>query len=153
PWDFRSADADYAPHIAGLLAGTAGLDVPDDLRGRVLTALAGSAAEERLLAPPPAPAISAALAEIGADTLVYLLPSADGQPGRAVLMPASGNTGDAPRGPLQIPLPELRARASGPLREYAKASAAVLSGPVGTAEAADAGNGTGQADPPPEPGV
>jgi CHAT domain len=146
PWDKGPADVGYAAHIADMVAGTAALEVPDDLRGRVIAALAGSAEEDRLLAPPTAADIAAALAHIDADSLVYLLPSADSEPGRAVLVPAANLAG---QGPQQINLPELRAGAGSALREYVEASAAVLSGPVGTTGASDAGDSVRQQGPAP----
>jgi hypothetical protein len=148
PWDKGPAAAGYASDIAAMLSGTAALEVPDDLRERAVTALAGSAEEDRLLAPPSAAVIAAALTRTGADALVYLLPSADGRPGRAVLVPADSHAG---QGPQQVTLPELRAGASGALRVYTEASAAVLSGPVVAAGTPAPGAGTGQAGLKPAP--
>jgi CHAT domain len=139
PWDKGPADAGYATDIADMLTGGAALEVPDDLRGRVMAALAGSAEEARLLAPPTAADIAAALARIDADTLVYLLPATDNQPGRAVLVPSANHAG---LGPQQIMLPELRVEAGSAVRDYVETSAAVLAGVVRAAATSDT-SGTG----------
>lgn len=86
PWDAGPAGA---AHGEGLLAAAGQLPVPDELRSRVLTALAGQGTE-RLLAPPSAAEIGTALAETGADVLAYLVPPGTGQAGCALLVPAAG---------------------------------------------------------------
>ena len=76
----------------GGLAG-GGYDEPpqdDDLRYRAMLALEGTAAEGRLLSPPTAAGIAAALRSAGADALVYLLPQDDSGPGTAVLIDQAG---------------------------------------------------------------
>ncbi len=113
-----------AEHLPGLLAG-AGLDVPDDLRAKVFAALAGSPAEQILLAPPSPGELAVALKETGADALVYLLGFSGGQPGRAVVLTAAGLTAADAAAPVQIPLPPQR----GPedkVQAYAAAYTALL---------------------------
>ena len=87
PWD---AAIPGSAHLPGLLSGAAGLGIPDDLRARALSALAGLSAELSLLAPPSPADLAMALAETGADALIYLLGPGDGTPGRAVIVPAPG---------------------------------------------------------------
>jgi tetratricopeptide (TPR) repeat protein len=121
PWDVGVPGAGYLP---GLLAGTTALLTPDDLRVRVFAALAGSATEERLVRPPAPAEIAAALAETGADALVYLLAPGDG---RAVLVPAAGRTAAAL---AEIPLAAPRGAMESLLGEYAAASAAIVARPA-----------------------
>jgi tetratricopeptide (TPR) repeat protein len=120
PWDAGLSGTDY---VGRLLAGDVPLEVPDDLRARVLTALGGSAGE-KLRSPPSRAQIAAALARTGSDALVYLLEPAGDQPGCAILIPA----GDLAVGarPQVLPLPRLRSSA-GAISSYAAAYAGVLS--------------------------
>ena len=120
PWDVGVPGAERLP---GLLAG-AGLDMPGDLRAKVFAALAGSATEEDLLAPPSPGELAVALRETGADALVYLLGFSDGQPGRAVVLTAAGLTA-ADAAPVQIPLPPQRG-AGDQVQAYAAAYSALL---------------------------
>jgi hypothetical protein len=69
---------------------------PVGLRYRVLALLEGTEEERRLLSPPSSAAISAALTEIGADALVYLVPAAGDQPGHALHIGADGHVGAVP---------------------------------------------------------
>src|ERR1022692_166801 len=85
PWDTGLHGADQA---AGLLGGIAHLELPNDLRARALAALAGPAMD-RLLAPPGVGRIRLALAQTGADALVYLLDQPSGYPVLALLVPAA----------------------------------------------------------------
>ncbi|MBE1595193.1 CHAT domain-containing protein [Streptomyces stelliscabiei] len=87
-------------------------DVPDDLRGRVLEALAGSAAEKRLLSAPAPAGLGRTLRRLGTDVLAYLVPGEDGAPGHAVLVTATG-TVDSLR------LPGLTSVSAGPVGAYA----------------------------------
>ncbi|MFD9038390.1 CHAT domain-containing protein [Streptomyces bottropensis] len=92
-------------------------DVPDDLRGRVLEALAGSAAEKRLLSAPAPAGLGRILRRLGTDVLAYLVPGEDGAPGHAVLVTATG-TVDSLR------LPRLTSVSAGPVGAYAASLAA-----------------------------
>lgn len=83
--------------------------VPSDLRHRALTALR-AAPGGRLPATPPVEAIAAALSEVDADALVYLLPGDDSDGGRLLVVPAAGPV-------LQLPAPALIARAE-PLTRF-----------------------------------
>jgi hypothetical protein len=86
--------------------------------------VAGWPAEERLLAPPSPADLAAALAETGADALIYLLGPADGRPGRAVLVPASGVAAAAE--PAEIPFPGSGRAADDLIKRYVSAYAAVV---------------------------
>ncbi|MDX3131587.1 CHAT domain-containing protein [Streptomyces europaeiscabiei] len=87
-------------------------DVPDDLRRRVLEALAGNAAEKRLLsAPGPAP-LGRTLRRLGTDALAYLVPGEDGAPGHAVIVTATGVV-------RSLRLPQLTSVSTGPVGAYA----------------------------------
>ncbi|MGK5682178.1 CHAT domain-containing protein [Actinoplanes sp. URMC 104] len=90
--------------------GAGGLEVPDDLRARVLRAL-------DLSAPTPAsvPDLRAGLTAAGADALVYLVPSSPEHPGAAVVVPAAGE-------PTLVVLPAL---ITGPGSRLARTAAGV----------------------------
>jgi tetratricopeptide (TPR) repeat protein len=124
PWDAGTA---AAANLPGLLDGTTGLNVPDDLRARVFAALAGSAVEQRLLAPPSLPDLAAALGETGADAIVYLLGATDERPGCAVIVPAV-DLADAAR-PEEIQLPLVRGDADAVVQTYAGAYAEMETDP------------------------
>ncbi|CBG75049.1 conserved hypothetical protein [Streptomyces scabiei 87.22] len=87
-------------------------EVPDDLRGRVLEALAGSAAEKRLLSAPSPAVLGRTLRRLGSDVLAYLVPGEDGAPGHAVLVTATGVVGS-------LRLPKLTSVSAGPVGAYA----------------------------------
>src|SRR5262249_40525918 len=123
PWD---AGVPGAEHLPGLLAG-ADLDVPDDLRAKVFAALAGSPAEQDLLAPPSPGELAVALKETGADAFVYLLGFPGGQPGRAVVLTAAGLTAADAAAPTQIPLP-LQGGQGDKVQAYVAAYTALLAG-------------------------
>jgi len=120
PWD---AGNPRPARLPGLLSGAVALDVPDDLRARALAAMAGSPAELRLLAPPSAAALAAALTGTGADALIYLLGPGGERPARAVVVPAAGL--DATAEPTEIPLPWLSRVGDDVLDRYLSAYAAV----------------------------
>jgi tetratricopeptide (TPR) repeat protein len=86
----ESGHADLAAEWAAEMSRAAGTESgrASDLRYRIMRAIEGSAAEARLLSPPSVRQIGAALAECGADALVYLLPRGDDGPGVAVLVDA-----------------------------------------------------------------
>jgi len=65
-------------------------DIPDDLRHRVLVALQHDAAERHLLSAPSLSQIVTALRALMLDGLVYLVPSAEGTSGRAIVVRAGG---------------------------------------------------------------
>jgi tetratricopeptide (TPR) repeat protein len=121
PWD---AAIPGSAHLPGLLSGAAGLGMPDDLRARALSALAGSSAELSLLAPPSPADLAMALAETGADALIYLLGPGDGTPGRAVIVPAPGLSA-APE-PTELLLPWLSRPGDDVFDGYVSAYTAVL---------------------------
>jgi hypothetical protein len=86
----ESGHDDLAAEWAAEMSRAAGTESgrASDLRYRIMRAIEGSAAEARLLSPPSVRQIGAALAECGADALVYLLPRGDDGPGVAVLLDA-----------------------------------------------------------------
>ena len=90
----------------------------DDLRYRVMLALAGTAAETRLLSPPTVADVATALAGRGADALVYLLPQDDDGPGMAILV-------DQARIVSSLPLPRLRGGSGTPIGELLRTRQAV----------------------------
>ncbi len=83
----------------------------NDLRYRVLGALSGTDAEERLLSPPTPATVAPALRETGTDALVYLVPAAGDEPGRALMVDAAG-------GLRVLPLPQLSTSAGSPVDRY-----------------------------------
>lgn len=114
----RESAADRSAVPDGL-AGQFGLGswpvaVPSGLRHRVLTALASTDATRVLLEIPTADDIAAALRAQEFDALVYLLPSADHGPGRALMVSADAVITD-------IPLPMLRSAELGVVRTYVDA--------------------------------
>ncbi len=121
PWDEGQPGQDY---LAGLRAGTSSLDVPDDLRARVFAALAGSAAEQRLLTPPTVTQMARALAETGADALVYLVAPVGGAYGYAILVRAADPRPGVPAVSEIVPLHSLGDEA---LQAYGQAYAAASS--------------------------
>lgn len=121
PWD---DELDMGEYSAALLAGDVPLPIPDDLRERALAALAGQAAEERLLSAPGCDRIAAAAGEVGADAVVYLF-APGAAVSRAILVRASDGEGSVVE---MLSLPLLDDRAGGLLDEYAAASAALAPG-------------------------
>lgn len=113
-WDSSLREAGHGDR---LLAGITPLEVPDELRRRVLAALTG-AGTGRLLAPPAPAQIGTALASTGADALIYLLAPAGGGTGHAIIVPAAGRPAAAVE---VLPLPLLRNDEDGPLARYAAA--------------------------------
>jgi hypothetical protein len=119
PWHGGMADAGHAER---LLTGAVALEIPDDLRAQALTALAGTITE-RLLAPPGTGQIAAALAETGADALVYLLGPRATATGQAIVIRANG-----PRKPVPevVQLPLLDASTDAALNGYLATQAEML---------------------------
>lgn len=71
-------------------------EIPNDLRHRVLALLAGTEEERRLLSAPSPVDIAGALREVGADALVYLVPAAGDEAGRALFVASDGRLGEVP---------------------------------------------------------
>lgn len=120
PWNpaHRDAGSDAVPGLA-----EAGGRVPDDLRVRVINALARTGSSG-LADPPPCAAVAAAVAGTGADALVYLLAPADEGPGYALIVPAEPER----RGePDMLKLPMLARSMSGSLDGYIAAYADLIS--------------------------
>ena len=88
--------------------------LPDDLRYRVVQALAGTALE-RLLAPPSLGEIAQALRTAGARALVYLMPRDATSAGLALVVNDQGEV-------REIPLPLLMVAPRGPVTEFARPS-------------------------------
>lgn len=86
-------------------------EVPDDLRRRVLEALAGGAAEKRLLSAPRPGVLGRTLRRMGTDALVYLVPGEDGACGHAVIVTATGVV-------RSLRLPGLTSVPTGPVGAY-----------------------------------
>ncbi|MDX2910890.1 CHAT domain-containing protein [Streptomyces griseiscabiei] len=89
-------------------------EVPDDLRRRVLDALAGSAAEKRLVSAPAPGLLGRTLRRLGTDALAYLVPGEDGAPGHAVIVTATGAV-------RSLRLPRLTSVSAGPVGAYDRA--------------------------------
>jgi CHAT domain len=98
----------------------------DDLRYRVMLALERSPAEARLLSPPSAAGIAAALAAADADALVYLLPRDDDGPGIGVVIDRAGMV-------RRLPSPALHTGQGSPVAAFVSArralDAAILHAP------------------------
>jgi len=103
-------------------AGGRELEVPDDLRARVLRVL-----DLRTPATVTPADIRTGLAAAGADALVYLVPSSEEQPGAAVIVPAAGE-------PALLTLPGL---ITGPGSRLARAAGVVRD--AGPADEPDGG--------------
>ena len=124
--EWHAAGLDTAP-TDPLGAVRAPVTVPSSLRRRVLAALTGAdSVQDRLLDPPSPDEIATALRALRKDALVYLVPVTEDTPGTAVVVTSTGAV-------HPVPLPMLAADA-GPLREYARLSAASVAdrdmGPV-----------------------
>jgi tetratricopeptide (TPR) repeat protein len=104
------------------LVRSAELRLPDDLRYRVVQALAGTALE-RLLAPPSLGEIAQALRIAGARALVYLMPRDANSAGLALVVNDQGEV-------LGIPLPLLMVAPRGPVTEFASAQRALQATPA-----------------------
>ena len=91
--------------------------LPDDLRYRVVQALAGTALE-RLLAPPDPGEIAQALRAAGARALVYLMPRDATSAGLALVVNDQGEV-------REIPLPLLMVAPRGPVAGFASAQRAL----------------------------
>ncbi|MGD0602834.1 MAG: CHAT domain-containing protein [Streptosporangiaceae bacterium] len=102
---------DLASEWARQLSGG---EMAADLRYRIMTAIEGSTAEARLLSPPSAREIGAALTECRADALVYLLPRGEDGIGLGVLVDPGG-------GVRRVPLPGLYAGAGSPVEAALRA--------------------------------
>lgn len=86
--------------------------IPDDLRLRVLEALHAGQAERRLLSAPKPEEIGAAVREVGADALVYLVPDTDAvRGGTAILVDGAGQVDT-------IALPQLTAGSASVVDSY-----------------------------------
>lgn len=111
-----SADHGAGPvdGLAGQLGFGASVDVPGDLRHRVLAALTAGKAVGVLLELPSDKEIADALRAHDSDALVYLLPSPDTLPGRALIVSSDGEIAD-------IALPALRDTDLDPLHAYVAA--------------------------------
>ncbi len=92
--------------------------VPDDLRLRVLQALAeadaGDLAMTSLLDPPQVPEIQVALSNGSVEALVYLVPASEACDGVALVVPATGTV-------QALPLPGLRIAGATPVARYLEA--------------------------------
>lgn len=99
-------------------AAQPGLAPAEDLRYRIMLAIEQSPAETRLLSPPPARDIAAALAATGNDALVYLLPREDVGAGLAVIVDQDGTV-------RWRPLPGLYTGGASPVSAFLRARRAV----------------------------
>jgi hypothetical protein len=117
PWDLGLDPVASLRALSGPaeneVTGPRELQLPSDLRHRVMQALQG-AGLERLLSPPTKAEIVLALQTADAQGLVYLLPRDEPAPGLAMIIDATGET-------HQIELPQLAARPRGPIADFARA--------------------------------
>jgi hypothetical protein len=118
PWD----EPGWPGHWLGPQDDGAVLEIPSDLRRRVLDALAGPVAD-RLLASPRCADIAAALTSTGSDALVYLMESAATGTGVAIIVPARSDAGTE-----LLPLPRLAAGLATELADYIQADQALGTG-------------------------
>jgi tetratricopeptide (TPR) repeat protein len=102
------------PDMAAEWTGRTGESGDDDLRYQAMLTLEGTPAEARLLSPPTAGDLAAALAGTGADALAYLIPREDSGPGIGVLVDRAGTVS-------WLPLPQLRAGPGSPVGEFQRA--------------------------------
>lgn len=107
---WRSAGADGGPDSRALPR-----ELPSSLRHRALKALGHRDPEGALFRTPTVGELGAAVAQGGADALVYLLAGQDDLPGMAVVV--------SPDGTQVRALPQLSRKASGPLERYLDAAA------------------------------
>jgi CHAT domain-containing protein len=113
---------------AGAAAHRQAVQVPSDLRYRVLRSLAGTEVE-RLLAPPAVAEIGAALRRTGRRALVYLIPWDSGGPAFALIVDAEGQV-------RELALPSLISGPRGPVARFASAQRDLhASGVAGDGEA------------------
>ena len=89
-----------------------GLAASGDLRLRVLDVLRATPEGTRLFAPPRLDAVGAAVREVGADVLVYLVPGEDAGEGHLVVVERDGRV-------RAVAAPELRVDADGPAARLA----------------------------------
>ncbi len=108
PWDEAAAAFAPAAHVRPQGA----LEVPSDLRHRVMRAIEGTETERRLVAPPGVPEIAGSLDAAGVDALVYLLPRDEQNAGLALVLGTDGAVRD-------LPLPRLSADEGGLVRAFA----------------------------------
>lgn len=99
------------PSLAGEWARQDQDEAADDLRYRVLRALRGQPAEARLLSPPSVADITAALAAVDADALVYLLPRDSAGLGAGIVVERAGSV-------RLLPLPALHADPGSPVAAF-----------------------------------
>ncbi len=113
-WAAQPGEDSAAAAFAGPVAA---MSVPDTLRREVLQAVEGTETERRLLSPPTAADISAALRGAGSAALVYLVPR-DAGAGYAVIVPD--------RGPArELALPQLAVTRNGPVEQFERAQRAL----------------------------
>jgi CHAT domain len=127
PWDSLPGPAASLPERAGAAGHAASvleIQVPSDLRYRVLKSLAGTGLA-RLLAPPPVTEIARALNTAGARALVYLLPRDGIAAGLGLVIDDTGAV-------REIRLPQLAIVRRGPAAVFAQAQRD-LRGAPGTA--------------------
>jgi len=98
----------------GLHAGSWDAPLPGDLRYRVMQALEGTEAEQRLFAPPDVRRIGETLRTCGATALIYLLPWDKGSPGLAVVVEPDGRV-------RTLPLFQLTVAPNDPVADFAAA--------------------------------
>jgi tetratricopeptide (TPR) repeat protein len=113
-----------ADPVAALTDAAGGEPIPSDLRYRVLRALGAGellgaggdepAGDGTLLVPPRVDRIRAALREVGADALAYLVPAGDHLDGCALVVPADGPVD-------HLPMPDLDIAPGGPVDDYLRA--------------------------------
>ncbi|WP_439381354.1 CHAT domain-containing protein [Amycolatopsis lexingtonensis] len=112
-----AAQPDEDSDAAAFAGRVAAMSVPDTLRSEVLQAIEGTETERRLLSPPTVADISAALRDVGAAALVYLVPR-DAGSGYAVIVPD--------RGPArELALPHLAVTRGGPIEQFERAQRAL----------------------------
>ncbi|MBE1537058.1 CHAT domain-containing protein [Actinomadura algeriensis] len=91
PRDPAAWPENVEPTAELLMTGAlSGLGFDDDLRDRVIDALAAAPAAARLFTAPDIAELAGALTETGADALVYLVPPVEGRPGAVVMLTAGG---------------------------------------------------------------
>lgn len=113
-WENTRAGTDAMPGGAGSPVGSRETPLLGDLRYRVVHALAGSEAEQRLFTPPGVRQIGEALRACGAAALVYLVPQDESGSGFAVIVEPDGRV-------RKLPLFWLSTTPGSPVADFAAA--------------------------------
>jgi hypothetical protein len=130
PWEggLSGAEERQLERVSAMVTDLPSLEVPGDLRHRVLQALAGAGLDRALLSPPDAAEVTAVLRATGTSLAAYLVAAGEQGGGYAVIVRADGSVQD-------LPLPELDVSPGSALQECAAAEQNALGSGDGPAAA------------------